>query len=226
MPRTSARLIRMPREKAVRARRGKPEWHVNRLRSPVGPRALPTPAQSGGLVITGSAGERSSGPAGRERALAGTPVSTGAGAAGAGTRRRDGGAERGCPAVACQPCHVPPGAMEAQSTSWNADRHSHIPPGGLTGCRLWPAPAQQLAARAIGAIPLSVCRRCRGGGSDATPSGVVTRTARLRPGSWRKAPVRPRPGCPCCPQVSVSPIRHSGRCVAPSRRGPGAAEPR
>lgn len=50
---------------------------------------------------------------------------------------------------------------------------------------------------------------------DAAPSGVVMRTARLRSGSWRKAPVCPCPGCPCCPQVVSRTIWHGGGCATP-----------
>lgn len=68
--------------------------------------------------------------------------------------------------------------MEAQDTSWTADRHSHIPPGGLTDRRLWPAAAQQLAARATVANLTGVCRRCRGG--RRVTRGRVVRSCRPR----------------------------------------------
>ncbi len=61
-PRTSAGLIRMPREKTVRSQRGKPVWYMNRFMSPGRPRALPTSAQSASLVITGLTRARACGP--------------------------------------------------------------------------------------------------------------------------------------------------------------------
>jgi hypothetical protein len=53
---------------------------------------------------------------------------------------------------------------------------------------------------------------------DASPSGVVMRTARLRSGSWRKTPGCPRPACPGCPPRLLRRGRpgRARRCRRPS----------
>ncbi len=196
MPRTSARLIRMPREKAVRSRRGKPEWYVNRLRSRSAENVADArPVRRLGHYRLGRERCRSGG---QGAGPAGTPVSTGAGAAVAGTRRRTG--EPSVGVLLSLVSHVDAsGAMEAQSTSWNADRHSHIRQVGLTGCRQWPAPlAPQLPARAIEAVPTSVCRRGRGG-------GMTRRRVVWRCGPRGSAQDRGEGVCPPASRLSVPP---------------------